>query len=344
MRSLITVVLLSAACRPAPDESGTATRADTALSARITPRISANDNRRPAGWLKDGVLTVRLEARNGMWYPEGPTGAGLPVAAFGEAGKAPENPGPLIRVPAGTVVRVSVRNALAKPLTVLGLGEQRGIGPDSIGLAPGAERTVTFVATTPGIWYYTGSTTPAPVLGRGTEDSQLQGAIVVDPPGTIRPPPDRIFLVSWWFTTDPASTSGLGGATLAINGRSWPHTEGIDALQGDSLRWRWINLTGVDHPMHLHGFYFRVDGKGDGASYAGYPPAERRRAETEVLPAGGTMALAWSPDRVGDWIFQCHFVGHVSHLVRLGGDHTGATAAGSTAMHQMAGLVTVRVR
>jgi len=359
-RSLITAIILSAACRSVVDEPVAGSRSGTSAGAQAVPRIAANDNRRPAGWLQDGVLTVRLVAREGMWYPEGPEGVGLLVAAFAEPGMQPENPGPLIRVPAGTEVRVTVRNALAKPLTVLGLGEQRGLAGDSIRLASGAERAVKFVATTPGTWYYAGSTTRAPVLGRSSEDSQLQGAIVVDPPGTISPLPDRVFVVSWWFTLDSTSASGLGRATLAINGRSWPYTERIDALQGDSLRWRWINLTGLLHPMHLHGFYFRVDGKGDGASYVGYAPWERRRAVTEVLPPGGTMALAWSPDRPGNWIFHCHFVGHISHLVRLGSDtaegaaprlaasiigdadhvarHTRHAASAAT-MHEMAGLV-----
>ena len=69
-------------------------------------------------------------------------------------------------------------------------------------------------------------------------------------------------MISWWFTLDSTSGTGLGRGTMAINGRSWPHTERLDFAQGDSVHWRVVNLTGVDHPMHLHGFYFRVDGEG----------------------------------------------------------------------------------
>src|SRR5215207_8853077 len=60
------------------------------------PLIVASENRQPAGRLVDGVLTVRLEARNGMWYPEGRKSIGLPVAAFAEEGKPVQNPGPLV--------------------------------------------------------------------------------------------------------------------------------------------------------------------------------------------------------------------------------------------------------
>src|SRR5262245_22345545 len=61
------------------------------------PTISINDNRHPAGHLEERVFTLTLEARNGVWYPEGPAGIGLPVAAFAEAGASLQNPGPLVR-------------------------------------------------------------------------------------------------------------------------------------------------------------------------------------------------------------------------------------------------------
>jgi FtsP/CotA-like multicopper oxidase with cupredoxin domain len=340
----VPALLLAAACGPRGDVPASTTHAPPSPAA--VPEVTINDNRRSAGRLADGVLTVRLEARNGTWYPDGRDGLGLPVAAFAEEGKPLQNPGPLIRVPAGTAVHATVRNSLAKPLTVYGLGDQRGIAADSVRLAPGELREMRFTATAPGTYYYAGTTTPAPVLGRGTEDSQLNGAIVVEPSG-LTGPADRVFLISWWFTIDSTSPSGLGRATLAINGRSWPHTERLDASQGDSLHWRLVNLTGLDHPMHLHGFYFSVDGTGDGARYATYAAAERRRAVTEVLPPGGTMALAWSPDRPGNWIFHCHAVGHISHLVSIGTERgVPALPAGTAhrglhtvAAHQMAGLV-----
>jgi FtsP/CotA-like multicopper oxidase with cupredoxin domain len=280
-----------------------------------------------------------------VWYPEGADGPGLSVAAFAEEGKPLQNPGPLIRVRAGTNVRVMLHNSLAKPLTLFGLGERRGSAGDSVRLDPGELREVHFRATDPGTYYYAGKTSSGGVLGRNGDDSQLNGAIVVDPPGATNAPSDRIFMISWWFTIDPASESGLERATLVINGRSWPHTERLDVAQGDSLRWRWINLTELPHPMHLHGFYFRVDAVGDGARYTTYTPDERRRAVTEVVAPGATMALAWSPNRPGNWIFHCHFVGHISHLVSLG-SAVGSPAAEAeehahdgASQHQMAGLV-----
>ncbi|MFL5494925.1 MAG: hypothetical protein ACJ8DC_11130, partial [Gemmatimonadales bacterium] len=89
-------------------------------------RIVPNDNRRSGGALKHGVLTVALEARNGVWRPEGDSGRALEVAAFGEAGKPLSTPGPVIRVPLGTEIHATVRNRLDRPLTVYGLGKIQG--------------------------------------------------------------------------------------------------------------------------------------------------------------------------------------------------------------------------
>ena len=73
----------------------------TALAAQNAPSIAANDNRNPAGKLRDGVLTLQLEIRKGNWHPEREDGESIPVYAFGETGKDLQIPGPAIRVPVG---------------------------------------------------------------------------------------------------------------------------------------------------------------------------------------------------------------------------------------------------
>ncbi|HEY5417703.1 MAG TPA: multicopper oxidase domain-containing protein [Gemmatimonadaceae bacterium] len=281
-------------------------------------RIATSDNRQPAGQLEGSTLTVRLEARNGVWYPEAQDGYGVPVAAFAEEGKPLQNPGPLIRVRSGTEVRALVRNSLDKPLTLFGFAEMRGLAADTFVVDPGAVRELRFHAKEPGTYYYAGKTSKGSVFGRLGDDSQLNGAIIVDPADARVVPDDRVFAISWWAVIDPSSPTGLDRATLVINGRSWPYTERLDAMQGDSLRWRWINFTDLPHPLHLHGFYFRVDAVGNGAQYTTYARDDQRRAVTEVVAPGGTMALAWSPTRPGNWVFHCHFVSHISPLVSIG--------------------------
>ena len=330
---LYSLVAALACCTSAPS-------VPSALS--LPPTIAANDNRHPAGTLHGNVLQVSLEAVEGRWYPEGPDGRYLDVATFAEAGHAPQNPGPLIRVTAGTWVEASVRNQLAQPLTLYGFGQAaRGVA-DSVVIAPGASRTLRFQASTPGTYYYLGRITPAPLAVRAEAGSQLNGVIVVDPPGS--PAADRIFVITLWGTIDSTSPSGLGRTTMAINGLSWPHTERLDMVQGDSAHWRIVNLSTLPHPMHLHGFYFRTDAKGDGIRDTLLAPDARRMAVTEIVMPGQTMGLSWQASRPGDWIFHCHFAGHLSKLVALDTyrgelDTSATTHHMADGPHQMFGLV-----
>ena len=46
-------------------------------------RVVVNDNRAAGGTLRDGVLTLRLAAREGEWHPDGDAAPGIVVRAFG---------------------------------------------------------------------------------------------------------------------------------------------------------------------------------------------------------------------------------------------------------------------
>src|SRR5262245_14793003 len=157
--------------------------------------VTPNDNRNSAGTLSNGVLTVALEARSGTWYPEGEKGRALDVAAFAEVGKPMLTPGPVIRAPLGTTVRVSIRNSLDKPLNIAGLGSRRG-APEQTMIGVGEVRQFSFTANTVGTYYYLGKRTADSVfVGRNNEDGQLSGLLVVDPPnGKL---PDRLMALSW---------------------------------------------------------------------------------------------------------------------------------------------------
>ena len=191
-------------------------------------------------------------------------------------------PGPLIRVPAGTEVRASLRNSLDKPLTVFGFGKTaRRVGQHRDPLRRFA-RCAIHGAVPPGTYYYRArrGVIQTSSMCALRPDLELAGAIVVDSAGAPAPT-DRVFVMSCWFAVDPTSPTGIGRSTMAINGLSWPHTERIDLTQGDSVHWRVINLTELDHPMHLHGFYFRVDAKGNGVRDTLYTKDQQRMAVTE---------------------------------------------------------------
>ena len=99
----------------------------------IHPRLSTaqpNDNRRPAGRLRHDTLRVTLVVGMASWSPDGEGGEAVTVAAFSEQGNAPQIPGPLLRVPTGTVDR---RHRAQRPdgldVTVRGWRPIRPQGP-----------------------------------------------------------------------------------------------------------------------------------------------------------------------------------------------------------------------
>ena len=145
--------------------------ADGAVSAN---RIVANTNRTPAGRLRNGVLTLSLELRTGTLRPQADDGPGIEVQAFAEPGKPLRIPGPLIRVPEGTLVRARIRNTRTDSRLVLhGLYTHPAAGDDSVLVAPGATREVSFTAGAPGTYFYWGTTTGRAMADDRWIDSQL---------------------------------------------------------------------------------------------------------------------------------------------------------------------------
>ncbi len=242
------------------------------------------------------------------WRPEGEHGPSVAVAAFAEAGRAPEIPAPLIRVPAGTVIVASVQNLLGdSTITVHGLVTHSGGQGDSLVLRPGESATVAFGTGDPGTYIYW-----AVAGNANVEREQTAGAFIVDPPGGS--PPDRVMVINIWGTLLDSVTYQNA---LTINGLSWPHTERIEATVGDSVRWRVINASLRPHPMHLHGFFFRIDALGDGLRDAPIPAPLRPMAVTHTLDPWETMATTWVPERPGHWLFHCHIGFHVVADTRL---------------------------
>jgi FtsP/CotA-like multicopper oxidase with cupredoxin domain len=269
------------------------------------PSVVANDNRKPAGRLGGDTLVLDLEVRMARWHPEAPGDSGIAVAAFAEVGKPPQIPAPLIRVPAGTIISATIRNALPdSAITLSGLASHPATRADTLQLRPGQARQLRFVAGAPGTYLYRASLGSHDPL-KDPERESAAGAFIVDPPGGS--PPDRVFVINIWG--QPIDSSSYANA-LAINGRSWPWTERVAAQVGDTLRWRWVNASIRNHPMHLHGFYFRLDARGNGLTDS-VLPAPRPLAVTHDVRPFETFAMSWIPERPGNWLYHCHIAFHV---------------------------------
>ena len=295
------------------------------------PAVLANDNRRPAGQLTGGVLTLELRAGVGLWRPGGEGGHVRRVEAFGEFTSDLSTPAPLIRVPEGTEIDAAVRNDLTRPLRVHGLCARGGPACAPVDVGVGETRRVRFASGPAGTYHYWATTTGMPLAFRASVDTQLSGAFIVDPAGTTSPQ-DRVLVITEWTSLTPEQLQAIAAAVdpgvafmkmrpdvgFTINGRAWPETERLAYTTGERVRWRVLNLSTQVHPMHLHGFYFDVEALGDGLRArpsAGTPP----RVVTQLMAPGATMEMTWIPERAGNWLFHCHVLGHISPSIHVDG-------------------------
>jgi len=316
------------------------------------PTARPNPNTAPAGRFRGSVLTIALDAKLTMWHPDGDSLPGIPIEAFAERGRPPQVPGPLIRVTEGTEIQASVLNSLEGD--TLTFYFQWGDAADSLVIPPGMTREIRVRANKAGTFFYRATTSNR--LGRMLAfGGLLAGAVVADPSGAMRPLRDRIFVLQVAAdSTIPGTGIPLPARSVwAINGRAWPHTERITAIVGDTLHWRLINASNDQHPMHLHGSYYRVDAFDGPAAAMQDRGASGRRVVTERMSQFTTMVITWVPERAGNWLFHCHFQEHATphpplEVVSPSGErqriasapsHREMSAHGNHALTGMGGLV-----
>jgi FtsP/CotA-like multicopper oxidase with cupredoxin domain len=298
------------------------------------PVVEANDNVAPAGTLTDGVLHLNMVVTMARWYPEDSGGSFTDIPVFAEVGKRPRIPGPLIRVPVGTELRISLRNDLPdSSLTLFGFQSRPATEPEQIVVRPGETRVITFRVDVPGTFLYAARSAAIPPRGR-RETEQLAGALIVDPPGGRTD--DRVWVMNIWSQRQP---DGRLREALAINGKSWPWTERFETTVGDTVRWRVLNGSRRGHPMHLHGFFFRVDSRGTGLTDTIYTEADRRTVVTETTLGRQTMTMTWVPEEPGNWLFHCHLTFHVDAEARLDPPEAHHGSSSGDMSEHMAGLV-----
>ena len=278
------------------------------------PAIVTHDNQAIAGVLQDGVRSVRLRVEPGSWRPELDEGPAHEVLAFGEEGKALQNPGPLLRGEVGTTFEVVIRNTTSDTLTVHGLHDRPGPA-QPLRVAPSSTGTARFNVRLPGTYFYWATTDGATLPNRRGLDSQLSGALVIDSVGGRTD--DRIFVIG--IEAGPGAVSALRQLrAVVVNGRSWPHTTRLQGNVGQPMQMRWINASERSHPLHLHGFYFNVQSRGDRNADTVYAAGLQRQVATEFMAQGTTMRMEWTPERGGNWLLHCHMLEHVGPHLRLG--------------------------
>ena len=93
------------------------------------------------------------------------------------------------------------------------------------------------------------------------------------------------------------------GIGFVINKEAHHRDEPVKA--GELQIWDVVNTTMMDHPFHLHGFFFQV------LAVNGEPPPWRSWEDVVNVPPRATVRIAWMPDdRPGSWMYHCHILEH----------------------------------
>jgi hypothetical protein len=87
-----------------------------------------------------------------------------------------------------------------------------------------------------------------------------------------------------------------------INGKAIHEERTINIHEGDIVRFRFVNQTMMNHPMHLHGHFFRVlTDAGD------FSPLKH----TVDIPPMGIRTIEFLANEPGEWMLHCHNLYHM---------------------------------
>jgi FtsP/CotA-like multicopper oxidase with cupredoxin domain len=124
---------------------------------------------------------------------------------------------------------------------------------------------------------------------------------------TPRPLPAALRAVDVLAPTGRVGTSRLGERMahhewlFTINDYTYPNVPPVTASLGGTPSWTITNESEMDHPFHLHGFFFQR---------RGVPEWK----DTIDVPAGSSIEivvdLASRPGAAGDWMYHCHILEH----------------------------------
>jgi len=93
------------------------------------------------------------------------------------------------------------------------------------------------------------------------------------------------------------------GMDFQVNGSV--HVNDKPVRVGELQVWEVVNASLMDHPFHLHGFFFQV------LEENGELPAFKSWKDTVNLQPRSKVKIAWMPDnRPGTWMYHCHILEH----------------------------------
>ncbi len=97
-------------------------------------------------------------------------------------------------------------------------------------------------------------------------------------------------------------TGNMERWTWGFDGKKFSDAPPIHVALGETVRFVLINDTMMEHPIHLHGFLFRVEnGQGD---------SQPLKHTVNVKP-GERIGIIFTADTPGYWAFHCHLLYHM---------------------------------
>jgi FtsP/CotA-like multicopper oxidase with cupredoxin domain len=257
--------------------------------------------------------------------------------------------GPTIEAVEGDRVRIYVTNKLGAPTTVHWHGVFLPNGMDGVGgltqrvIAPGETFRYEWTFRQNGTFMYHAHHDEMTQMAMG-----MLGMIVVHPRRPSRDyevDRDFVIMLSEWKispgTQRPDPNEMTDFNILTMNAKAFPGTAPLVCQTGDRVRIRIGNLSAMDHhPIHLHGYYFKVV-----ATDGGRIPAAGQWPETTVLvPTGSTRDVEFVADAPGDWAMHCHMTHHVMNQMGHGLPNMIGVKPGSLdtrAQHVVPGYMTM---
>lgn len=239
---------------------------------------------------------------------------GVVVTAWAYNGMVP---GPLIRATNGDNVRILIKNNLPEPTTIHWHGIQVPNNMDGIPdetqkpIQPGETFTYEFIAKPAGTYWYHSHFDSDKQISVG-----LSGAFIIDPVGGLssKPDIDKVFMLNEWRVIDGQTyaampATGMDGNFFTINGKAFPNTENIMAKVGQKIRLRFVGSGQMIHPMHLHGFPFKIVAT-DGNDV---PESAQWTKDVVSVAPGERYDIEFTPDRPGKWMLHCHIPHHTTN-------------------------------
>jgi FtsP/CotA-like multicopper oxidase with cupredoxin domain len=229
-----------------------------------------------------------------------------------------QSPGPTIEAVEGDKVRIFVTNKLPETTAVHWHGQRLPNGMDGVGgltqphIPPGKTFVYEFQLRRSGTFMYHPHSDEMVQMAMG-----MMGLFIVHPkdPKFRRVDRDFAFLLNA-FDIEPGSRLPKVNTMLDFNmwcwnSRAFPGIDPFVVAKNDKVRIRFGNLTMTNHPIHMHGYEFKVSGT-DG----GWVPEEAAWPEVSIDVAVGQMrSFDFVADEAGDWAIHCHKSHHTMNAM-----------------------------